>query len=411
MDAITKQNVESIKAVAKARIPVMLVGAPGTGKTQTIKKMAEDMGYDLITLVGSRMDPTDISGLPAPSTYVDPLTGKEIIEPSTKKPIRVTEYYRPWWQVDILTKKRIILFFDEFSNTQPAVRASLLTLFQDREFADGSKMPSETIVIGAMNPVDQAADGSELDLPTKNRMFFIPWEPSPESWYDGMLKAWGKDIGERESMFRRAIVDFIKKNPEHLHREPTDIAEEGAQAYGASLDDPSEAEVFFSAWPSRRSWDNLARALAETPVKDSDRIQEKITQGLVGYQSAVAFMEFLRERAAYDPIEVLNDPDIFDWSADASVLSNVLRGIRERAVAEDYKKVASFMMRVAKEDRASEGAPHVHPIVQYLSRAERKLGIPPKEMQKYRGAIIKVYNDKGTMGAQHKQAQQKQVQV
>lgn len=163
----------SLRATVEARKPCMLVGAPGVGKTATIRAMAESMGYELITLLGSQMDPTDITGLPK---------GEVIAQDEEGKDIWGTVYLSPWWQVKILQKKKVMLFLDEFSNTSSAVRASMLTMLQNREFPNGTVMPDETIVLGAMNPTEQASDGWELDKPTTNRITFLVWRSLNEDW-------------------------------------------------------------------------------------------------------------------------------------------------------------------------------------------------------------------------------------
>lgn len=416
-------NMKAIMSVAQARIPVMLVGAPGTGKTQTIKAMAEELEYGLITLVGSRMDPTDISGLPAAATYEDAVAKnrhyapkqtdeeksarasvtvqtpdgetlkKEDVEETT---MHVTSYHMQWWQAEVLKNKKYIIFLDEFSNTPPSVRASLLTFLQDREFPNGDVLPSETIVIGAMNPVDQAADGSDLDLPTTNRMFFIPWNPPVRDWYNGMLKAWGKkNVSDQEMHYRKMIVDFHKKRNGYLHREPdNENNDDGNAAYGANLADPSESEVFQNAWPSRRSWDNAAVALGKAP-KDAT-VQDIILQGLVGFRAAAAFREFLREKETYDPMEVLYDLDSFDWKdGSPGELSLVIRGIMESKEEKDYEQVMKFFIRVAEEGRSAEGGPYVEPVIKYLSNAVRKHSNRPDSVAKTLQPLLEAYRDVG----------------
>ena len=145
----TDKVLVAIKAAMESRMPTMIGGAPGTAKTATIRSIAEEMGYELLTVIGSQMDPTDIVGLPQ---------GQEVGKAENGEPIYATVNLSPWWQARILLKKKVILFLDEFSNTSGAVRASMLTLLQNREFPNGQVMPDETIVIGAMNPADQAAD-------------------------------------------------------------------------------------------------------------------------------------------------------------------------------------------------------------------------------------------------------------
>ena len=351
MDTVNLMTMGAMKAAVEARVPVMLVGAPGTGKTETVRQLADDMGYKLITVVGSQMDPTDIVGLPK---------GERLGETEDGTPIYGTVNLSPWWQVEILRKKKVLLFLDEFSNTSGATRASMLTMLQNREFPNGHTMPPETIVIGAMNPTDQAADGYELDLPTTNRIFFIPWKPSNDSWMEGMLNAWGKEASAAEMKWRKKIVGFIRDSPGSLHREPSEV--NSAEAYGADHNDPVEAEVIRYAWASRRSWDNLSRVLAAAPEDVS--IQDMIAQGLVGYAAAAKFRDWLRKHDNITPEEVLEDPSVVDWkNINPNDLALILRSITDGLNEENFPKAVEVFKRVSIEGRAADGARYVQDVL------------------------------------------------
>lgn len=288
-------------ASMKARMPAVLVGPPGVGKTAKLYELAERMGYELITLIGSQLDPTDIVGLPKGELLGKSEDGKDIYG---------TVNLSPWWQVRILLYKKVVLFLDEWSNTSAATRASMLTMLQSREFPNGQKMPKETIVVGAMNPTEQAADGYDLDAPTTNRINFIVWAPSVEEWKAGMLKAWGKTVSQTELEWRRRIVSFIEDSPASLQKLPSSTVNT-PEAFGVNPKDASEMEVLRYAWPSRRSWDNLARVLA---YSDGDRlIQDTLAQGIVGYQEASKFRDWLNRNSQLSPGELMANPKAIQW--------------------------------------------------------------------------------------------------
>ncbi len=357
VDTATRMTMAAMEAAVKARVPVMLVGAPGTGKTAAVRALAEKIGYELITVVGSQLDPTDIIGLPK---------GEKIMEREDGTPIYGTTYLTPWWQVRILVKKKIILFLDEFSNTSGATRAAMLTMLQNREFPTGDVMPQETIVIGAMNPAEQAADGYELDLPTTNRLFFMAWSPSATSWYEGMISAWGaKDVSEKEMEWRRKIVGFVKDNPTWMHREPQDV--ETVEAYGLNAKDPSQMEVFRSAWASRRSWDKLAQVLPHAPEDVS--IQDKIASGLVGYAASGAFRDWLRKHGVIDPRKVIEKPEGYKWKEMSLDDSNlILRAILEMIDDENAAKVMKVFEVIADAGRPDLGAPFIKDLLVRLTK-------------------------------------------
>ena len=299
-------------ASMKARMPAVLVGPPGVGKTAKLYELARRMGYELITLVGSQLDPTDIVGLPKGELMGKTEDGKDIYG---------TVNLSPWWQVQILRNKKVILFLDEMSNTSSATRASMLTMLQSREFPNGQKMPSDTIIVGAMNPTEQAADGYDLDAPTTNRINFIVWSPSVEEWKNGMLIAWGKKVTPAELEWRSLVVRFIEDSPASLQKLPAGTVNT-PESFGVNPNDASEMEVLRYAWPSRRSWDNLSRVLAKSP--DNKVVQDTLAQGIVGYEQAAKFRDWLNRNSKISPGQLLANPKSVNWKLASVDQSNFL---------------------------------------------------------------------------------------
>lgn len=54
-----------VKKMVEAKLPCLLVGQPGAGKTAIVKEIAEEMGAELVVEIASLADPVQISGLPA----------------------------------------------------------------------------------------------------------------------------------------------------------------------------------------------------------------------------------------------------------------------------------------------------------------------------------------------------------
>lgn len=376
-------TMKAIRACAEARMPVMVVGEPGVGKTASIRALAESMNYEVITLLGSQMDPTDITGLPK---------GEIVAHDSEGEPVYGTVYLAPWWQVRIMQRKRVMLFLDEYSNTSNAVRASMLTMLQNREFPNGQVMPAETIVIGAMNPTEQAADGWELDKPTTNRITFLTWKTSNESWFSGMLAAWGNEASDEEMAWRKLIVRFLRDNPSYIHKENPDTIGSG-EAVGVNVASPSELEVLRYAWASRRSWDNLSRLLSVTDKEDI-ATQDELASGTVGRVSAIAFREWLLNNSNITVDELLADPKIVDWKTlPVSEVVSYFRAITDSINSENWEQVLTLLEVVADADRQSDVAAYVTKIIENIARAVRNDS--PQEVKRSRVAlreIIKRYH-------------------
>ncbi len=368
-NAITLQ---ALAAAIQARVPTMLVGAPGVGKTATIRSMVKSMDYHLITLLGSQMDPTDITGLPK---------GEIIGKDDEGNDLWGTVYLSPWWQVEIMRRKKVVLFLDEFSNTSSAVRASMLTLLQNREFPNGQSMPAETIVIGAMNPTEQAADGWELDKPTTNRLLFLVWKSPRDDWYEGMLNAFGETVSEDETYWRHRIVSFLRDNPSYVHKENNEM-EGTPEAHGVNVNDPSEAEVLRYAWSSRRSWDNLSRILAFVDKKNA-ALQDEISSGIIGRASAIAFREWILENEIIDPAAVLRNPKSVDWATvEVSEANIIFRAVVELINEKTWRQTLKLLDAVAEAGAEALVTSYMTEIVKRVMGASKAGGTAEVEEAK-----------------------------
>lgn len=320
-------TVLTIASCAASQLPVMLVGPPGVGKTAFLTAVAKKMGYRLATIIGARIDPTDVNGLPARGVLYD-ADGKEI---------ETTEFLTPSFMAQAIQNPKTMILFDEFSNATPATQASMLNFFTERCTPDGVRLPDEVVLIGAMNPVSEAADGYELTLPTMNRFTFVSWNPSPKEWFQGMLDAWGKanEVSAEEMKWRKLVVSFVRDNPSFLHRPPQPV--ETTDLYGVDRNSASEMAVLEYAWSSRRSWDNLTRALGHlSAVSDNVAAQDRLIAGTVGAAAAAKFREWLAANDVVDPMDVAKDPSIVNWGKlDIQDATVIIRGLTDLLVTND----------------------------------------------------------------------------
>lgn len=339
---------EVLLAAMRTRRMAMLVGAPATTKSVTIRTIADQMGYALFTIVGSRMEASDLSGA---------MKVEQVWTDDEGRAVYGTVLAPHSWQIEVLRKKKVILFFDEFSNTKDDVRASMLTILQDREFPNGQRMPEETILVGAMNPVAEAADGSELDIATSNRMLFIPWDPPVSEWLEGMRKGFGKQVSQKELAWKLKVAKFIEDRPSFLHIQPDPI-NVNPEVYGVDTSNESEMEIFRNAWPSRRSWDNVSVVLSETPA--SIPIQDMVIRGLVGPAAANAFRDWLSKNDSLSPHEVLADPSRVDWNEISLNDSNLLfRSVVDGIDQVTAEPAIALFKHVAEAGRTDIAAPYV----------------------------------------------------
>jgi MoxR-like ATPase len=114
--------VEALGVAVAARVPVLLWGAPGTGKTSVIRAMATALGWPCETVIASIREPSDFAGLPV-------VVGEDV------------RFAPPVWARRLAQAGRGLLFLDELSTAPPAVQAALLRVVLERVVATWNCRP------------------------------------------------------------------------------------------------------------------------------------------------------------------------------------------------------------------------------------------------------------------------------
>ena len=166
--------VEALGVAVAAGVPVLLWGAPGTGKTSAIRAMAGAMGLPCETVIASIREPSDFAGLPI-------VVGGEV------------RFAPPAWARRLADAGRGLLFLDELSTAPPAVQAALLRVVLERAVGDLT-LPDEVAVVAAANPPEQAADGWDLSAPLANRLCHLAWQTEPRAVADGLAGGWSAPV-------------------------------------------------------------------------------------------------------------------------------------------------------------------------------------------------------------------------
>ena len=218
----------------------VLVGPPGVGKTEGIKSAGEKMSLPVVIEALSTLDPIDLRG------------------------ILVDRNGEVDWVLPAKIKKNLIdrpgiFFLDELSQCSPAVLTVALQILAERRIG-GVDLHQETIVLGAMNPVEE---GGTFDLPSLivNRVALFNVNPD----LDAYLKyETSRGVGEKGAV----VLGFLKRNPGLLYTPPK-----------------TEGRAF----PTPRSWSGVIRALDnEAPLLEEGII------GMIGEGAASSFFTFRR---------------------------------------------------------------------------------------------------------------------
>jgi len=313
-------------------IPTLLIGEPGTGKTAQIEAAHRTLKRFIEVLPVSTMDPTDV-GMPWPVGNKD----------KDKELIRIP----PDWARHMATNSGT-LFLDEFSTAPPSVQAALLRVVRNKK-VHSLALHEDTWMAAATNPVECSVGGYEFDPPTANRWVHLNYSPDPVEYCTGLLGGFPDpvfpilpDNWKTEIPAQRALVSgYLRARPEEMQSMP------------------KEASKAAGAWPSQRTWENLAivRAAAMS-VGASDEITIPLASGCVGEGAGSSFCNYADNLDLPNPEDLLADPDSFMLPE---------RGDQQYAV---FSSVVAATLRYLTEERwdaawviigrgAQQGAPDV----------------------------------------------------
>jgi len=266
-----------------ARVPVVLWGPPGQGKTSVIKQIAADQGRHLEVILASIREPQDFAGLPMLNNGVAALMP-------------------PDWAKRLSQVENGILFTDEVNTAPPSVQAALLRVCLDKVAGD-CELGEDTSVIAAANPPEQAADGWDLAPPLANRFCHLNWDLPAEVVRDGLAGNWvsfsiptpNAQALEQALMAERALLaGFLSSRPDLTTVLPKSSAEQGR------------------AFPTPRSWEMVAILSGWITACGLEASVRRIAvMGCIGAGPAAEYLTYRENVDLPNPEEIIDNPRKF----------------------------------------------------------------------------------------------------
>ena len=226
--------------------PIMLWGAPGTGKSSIIRTLCEELDIGLVDVRLAQREPVDLRGLPVPDgDQVRWLLSSE-------------------WPRDPNSKG--IILFDELTAADRTLQVAAYEFILDRRLGDLYRVPPGWLICAAGNRSEDRAVSMTLSSALANRFCHLELHPDVQSW-----TSWASSQNLHPD-----VVGFLRFKPE-CFLQMTGNLERG--------------------WPSPRSWERVARVIEQAPAMDAPTLA-LIINGLVGPGAATEFSAY--RRAAQD---------------------------------------------------------------------------------------------------------------
>ncbi|MBJ40310.1 MAG: hypothetical protein CMD83_17935 [Gammaproteobacteria bacterium] len=256
--------------VLKSKLPVLLRGRHGVGKSQVVYQVAARLERPVVERRASQMTEGDLLGVPSPE-------GMDINGQQASK-------FRPFdWLVQACTEP-VVLFFDEIDRATIEVRQGIFELTDSRKLA-GWHLHEDTLIVAAINGGQHGSQYQvgEMDPAELDRWTTFDIEPSVEDWLD-----WA-----RENV-NGLVWDFINNNRNHLEHS----------------DDFEPNKVY----PSRRSWDRLDKTLQLADLYEDLESSSifNLSSAFVGFEAAVSFVDYIKNREKIvKPEEIIDEGKLY----------------------------------------------------------------------------------------------------
>ena len=248
-----------LETLYNLRLPTFLHGSPGIGKSTIIRDFARSRGMELIVLMLSQIEATDLRGIPYPD-----------------KESRTVSWFKP----EFLPRQNClgIVFLDELTGAEPRLQVAAYQLILDRRVGE-YVLPPDWWVVGAGNNAEDGAIAYEMGSALADRLVHFKVVPDAKAWIKWAL----------ENKIESSVITFIQVKPDYL------------DSIGMSYAHPDRMIK-----PTPRSWERVSQVLKTKPSKQA---LDYLISGIVGEATCAEFFHVLEELQDCPSVETLLQAD------------------------------------------------------------------------------------------------------
>lgn len=307
----------AIAAAFMAKVPPMLWGSPGIGKSAYTIALGKMFKCYTEVMLASIRENTDFLGLPIERNgQVDYVPGAWVNRLNSKKAAH-----------DVAAASGgSLLFLDEITTVDESTMKGALRVVNEGWVGEVELEKHVQIMLAGNDP-DEAVDGIDLPAPMANRLLHLDFKLDAERWRHGLQFGW-------DSITLPPLQQLVYADP--VSRRSIVASAVSKYTMRFAVEDalnppvPEDASAAGKAWASPRTWTMLVDVLSYVQPNDRGVIQ-MVAEGLIGSKHAAGFCHFLREQDLVDPMEVIKGNLTLDWKTvqpdQAYVLCNSMASI------------------------------------------------------------------------------------
>ena len=159
----------AIRKCFKVKRPVFLWGAPGIGKSDIVKQIAEETGREVIDVRLSLWEPTDIKGIP----FFNPES-------------RTMQWAAPA-ELPSDPDSTAVLFLDELNSAAPATQAAAYQLILNGRIGT-YVLPKGVSLVAAGNRESDKGVTYRMPAPLANRFLHLELKTNFDDWQEWAVK-------------------------------------------------------------------------------------------------------------------------------------------------------------------------------------------------------------------------------
>lgn len=288
-----------------AKLPVMITGAPGIGKTDIVTGAAMDADADLCVMHPVISDPTDFKGMPS-------------IKDGHAE-------FLPFGELHVLmnAEKLTVCFFDDIGQASAAVQAALMQLILARQL-NGKAISEHVVFVAATNRRSDKAGVSGILEPVKSRFAtIVELVPNVKDWCTWAIQA----------NVRPEVIAYIRLRPEHIS------------------DFKPTSDLTNS--PSPRTWSHISK-LVDLDLPKEMRLPAYA--GAIGEAVGTEFASFERVwQSMVSPDVVLSNPKAAPIPTEPSALYALSTALAMRVTKDSMARYIVYLDRLI-DDRKAEFA-------------------------------------------------------